>query len=137
MDYSEMQTALARMAAEKNELLRWKRWRIALDMALMASKSTNLEDRQRATEWHFAMHRYGYSLRYERQKAEVTIVEVQDKLGISATHLSDVELSCEPPFDDETTYRLCWLIGADPASLLLEASEARRVMLELAGGVTK
>lgn len=137
MDYAEMQAALARMAAEKNELLLWKRWTTALDMVVMASKSMTLEDRQRATVWHFAMTRYGCSLRYARQEANLTMGDVQDKLGIQVTQLSGVERGREPPFDAATTRRLCALIGVDPEPLLREAEKAVRVMLELAGGVTK
>lgn len=126
---------LARVTAERDALLLWKQWTIARELTLRASKSLDLAERQRASQWHFAMTTYGLRLRRMRSNADITMADVRDKLGISVERLSGVELGREPPFNEETNARLCKLITADESSLLGSAMDAFDAMAELAGNV--
>jgi hypothetical protein len=135
MNDTDLRAELARVTKERDELLRWKRWTVAREMVLVMGKSMNREDREQSVRWHFALTRYGVSLRCERQGARLVMSVVQDKLGIPAARLSGVELSREPPLSSAMTRRLCRLIGVDPKPLLRERADALRAMMKLAGSV--
>lgn len=129
-DCDNMRAELARVTKERDELLRWKRWAAAREAVAIGRRATVSQELD-AEEWHRVMKRYGVRLRIARMHAGMLFSDVQAALGIAPAALSGVELGREPPFDVETTRRLCKFIGTDPAPLIKASAEAMRVVVEL------
>lgn len=69
--------------------------------------------------------RFGEVLRGLREEAGLRLGEFAERLGVSKTYLSDVELGRRAPFPAKTIRIAATLLGVDPHYLLAKAAEAR------------
>lgn len=133
-----LRAELAVLRAERGALLRWKRWTVAQEMLRRgrASLRSYREEEELYREVDTLLA-YGRLLRRVRTRGDTPTLmsEVQAVLDIDPLILSGVELGREPPFDDETTKKLCAMAVADPAPLLDAAERANKLVLELTKGV--
>lgn len=115
--------------AERDALLRSKRWSAALKNADAGTSACfDAAVLEQTMERGEKLHAYGKRLRALRTDAEVTMGDLADYLGVTVPFLSDVERGREPPFDEETTRKICARIGIEADELLAAAEAAEAVL---------
>lgn len=80
-----------------------------------------------ALDYHAAVYyggcvSFGTLLSEAREAASVTQRFVAERLGIAASHVSDVECGHRPPFEEARILQAAKILNADPVPLLQAAS---------------
>lgn len=126
---------LAMVTRERDDLARWKRWRLVADT--MALTMDDLDETLGAANdaRREAFYGYGKLLRatrtagHERLDVEVRLMgETAARIGMRVADYSAVERGKSPPFPDDVTRRLCSWFGCDPQPLLDAAARAEKVL---------